>query len=146
MREPDSWIVGLAVAVAVWFSAIVGFSLGILLVPVSLPAANFAALAVFSILVFFVGRAWGKRTSSKSKVAWGLAATGWLTPWLCVVSGVHGLSEDLGGGVRSIWSRGSGHRCYPSFTDPVGAVESVETEQVRALVTGVLKRGFLVLS
>lgn len=97
MREPDSWIVGLAVAVAVWFSAIVGFSLGILLVPVSLPAANFAALAVFSILVFFVGRAWGKRTSSKSKVAWGLAATGWLTPWLCVVSGVHGLSEDLGG-------------------------------------------------
>lgn len=90
-------VIGLAVAVGMWFSVIVAFSLAIALEPLSSIAANFAALTMFSSLIFFVGRAWGRRAPSKNRVAWGVAATGWLAPWIGVVSGVHGLPEDLGG-------------------------------------------------
>jgi hypothetical protein len=97
MREPDSWIVGLAVAVALWFSALVAFSVGILVAPVSSIVAGFAAIGVFSALVFFLGLTWGKGALRQDRLAWRLAATGWLVPWIGVFFRVQGLSEDLGG-------------------------------------------------
>lgn len=95
--QPNPTISGLAVAVGLWFSGIVAFGVGIVLVPLSSIAASCAALASFSVLTFFVGRTWGNRTAINDRLAWGVAVVGWLAPWALVLGRVQGLSRDLGG-------------------------------------------------
>lgn len=96
-----SYVVGLAIAVGMWFATIVAFVCGIVLVPVSPIMANIVALLAFSGLLFMVGLKSGRRAWSASWIVWALAGAGWLIPWIGAGYFIEGLSEDLGG---TVWA------------------------------------------
>ena len=104
MKEPSPLIIGLSCVVGLWFTTCVSLVSAILVAPSSISLANAAALCIFSLAAFLLGRRLGVKTNSKSPRAWGIGAATWLIPWIGIISlaGTQALSEDLGGALWGV--------------------------------------------